>query len=72
MTKVGNSPFTEGIPTLAEYILVDNERVFVERFYKNEHGQWTLAEYKTPQDLLLISNIDFSTPLSELYLGVFE
>ncbi len=60
------------IPSLEEYILVDSEHIFVERFFKNEQGSWTLVEYKTLDDHLAISSIEYSLPLSEMYGDVFE
>lgn len=68
------SKFTlyRSIASLEEYILVDSEQVFVERFFKNEQGSWTLEEYKTLDDHLAISSIEYSLPLSEIYANVFD
>lgn len=60
------------IPSLKEYILVDSESVFIERFYKNEENIWSLAEYKTIEDFLLISSIELKLALKEIYEDVFE
>ena len=67
------SKFTlyRSIPSLEEYILVDSEQVFVERFFKNKEGSWTLVEYKVLEDHLAISSIEYSLTLSEIYANVF-
>lgn len=70
--KGGKFTLYRGIPSLEEYILVDSEKVYVERFYKNEQGQWALSEYKTLTDQLDITSIQFSTSLSEIYAAVFD
>jgi len=70
--KGGKFTLYRGIPSLEEYILIDSEKVFVERFCKNEQGQWTLSEYKTLNDQLTISNIKFTVGLTEVYGNVFE
>ena len=60
------------IPSLEEYILVDSENIYVERFYKTAEGKWTLSEYKTVNETLEISSIEFNLPLGEIYTNVFE
>jgi Uma2 family endonuclease len=68
------SKFTlyRGIASLEEYILVDSENIYIERFYKTIEGKWTLSEYKTISETLEISSIEFNLPLSEIYADVFE
>ena len=61
-----------GIPSLEEYILIDSEHIFIERFYKSKEEAWTLVEYKTPEDSLTISSIELLLPLEEVYSNVFD
>jgi Uma2 family endonuclease len=61
-----------GIPSLEEYFLVDSESVFVERFYKDEVGIWTLKEYKNQSDLVEFSSIQFTLSVEEIYNEVFD
>jgi len=60
------------IPSLEEYFLVDSESVFVERFYKDEVGIWTLKEYKNQSDLVEFSSIQFTLSVEEIYNEVFD
>ena len=59
------------IPSLVEYILIDSEKMFIERFAKNSEGVWSLSEYSLPTDLLQISSIDFKISLEMIYDKVF-
>jgi Uma2 family endonuclease len=55
------------IPTLKEYMLADTKSVRVEIFRVNSNGHWELEEYKSLQDQLLLSSVQLSIPLSEIY-----
>jgi len=57
------------IPTLKEYILIDSESVNVEAFRINSSGRWELEEYKNHQEVLTISTIGATFPLTEIYEG---
>jgi Uma2 family endonuclease len=68
------SKFTlyRSIASLVEYILIDSEKMFVERFAKNSEGNWTLYEYALPSDFLVIPTIDFKIELDLIYKNVFD
>ena len=55
------------IPVLQEYILVDTNSVRVEAFRLNSTGHWELEEYKNLETQLLITSIQVSISLSEIY-----
>jgi len=55
------------IPTLKEYILVDSEAVKVYSFRINEKNHWELEEYKNLNDTLLISAVEVSIKLTNIY-----
>lgn len=59
------------IKSLYAYILVDSESVRVESFSKNKDHTWTLVEYKSLEDKLLISSIDVSISVRDIYDEVF-
>ena len=55
------------IPSLREYILVDSEAVGIEVFRIDPHSHWTLEEYKTMDDTLVIQTIGISISLQDIY-----
>lgn len=58
------------IPTLQEYILINQKEMQVEQFVKNDQGQWLLTEYEGETAILKLTSVEFSIPLIELYSKV--
>ncbi len=59
-----------GIESLKEYILIDSEKIAIEKFLKNENGSWQLTEYKTITESFVIDTIKISLLLSDVYLDI--
>jgi Uma2 family endonuclease len=57
------------IPTLQEYILIDSEKISVERFCRGEGRMWLYYPY-TPGDIITLSSLEFEFPIELLYEGV--
>jgi Uma2 family endonuclease len=57
------------IPTLKEYIVIDSESISVEAHRINPQGNWELKDYNSIDDILIISIINVSLPLKEIYEG---
>ena len=55
------------IPTLKEYILIDSQAVIVQVFRLNEHQQWELEEYNSPDQLVAVHTLDLSISMREIY-----
>ncbi len=55
------------IPTLQEYILINQKEMQVEQFVKNDQGQWLLAEHEGGTAILELNAVEFSISLAELY-----
>lgn len=55
------------IPTLAEYILVAEDRMHVERYTRADDGSWILTEYSSEDAELPIASIDATIALSKIY-----
>ena len=55
------------IPTLAEYILVAQDRMHVERYTRADDGSWILTEYSSEGAELPIASIDATIALSKIY-----
>lgn len=58
------------IETLQDYLLIDQERVHVEYFYKLEDGRWVLIETNLPETTLTLQAINFPLPVNRIYQKV--
>ena len=59
--------FYRAIPSLQEYVLIDQYRIHVEQFALNEARKWVLTEYLRENEIMKFSSIDLQIRLSELY-----
>jgi Uma2 family endonuclease len=57
------------ISSLQEYILIDSEKIYVERYCRGEGRMWLYYPYTTG-DTIIFSSIDFEFPIEMLYEGV--
>ena len=57
------------IPSLQEYLLIDSEKISVERYCRGEGRMWLYYPY-TKGDIVTLSSIEFEFPISLLYEGV--
>ncbi|WP_333411828.1 Uma2 family endonuclease [Microcoleus sp. T2B6] len=57
------------IPTLQEYILIDSQKIFVERYCRGEGRMWLYYSY-TAGEIITLSSIEFDLPIALLYEGV--
>ena len=55
------------ISTLKEYVLIDSESVSAEIFRLNSTGHWELEEYKSIEEEILITALNFFMPMKEIY-----
>jgi len=62
--------FYRAIPTLQEYVVIDQTKIHVEHFYIGEQGKWVLTEYDDPDDVLKLTKVDFEMPLRDIYQRV--
>jgi Uma2 family endonuclease len=58
------------IDSLQEYILIDSERIMVEKFIRNADNSWQLTEYKTIEQSFSISTVNIEMQLLDIYEGV--
>ncbi|MFN6513467.1 MAG: Uma2 family endonuclease [Nostoc sp. CreGUA01] len=57
------------IPSLEEYILIDSEKISVERYCRGEGKMWLYYPY-TSGDIITLSSIEFEFPIELLYEDV--
>jgi Uma2 family endonuclease len=58
------------IDSLQEYILIDSERIMVEKFIRNPDNSWQLTEYKTIEQSFSIATAGIEMKLIDIYEGV--
>ena len=56
-----------GNETLTDYILVSQDRPFVEHFYKEPDGRWLYQSFNQISDELVLDSIGIALSLSEIY-----
>ena len=64
--------FYRAIPTLQHYLLIDQDRVYLEYFQKTGEGWWVLKEFNELDETLKIEPLIFETlaleiPISRIY-----
>jgi Uma2 family endonuclease len=57
------------IPSLQEYLLIDSEKISVERYCRGEGRMWLYYPY-TEGDIITLSSIEFELNIALLYEGV--
>ncbi len=57
------------IPTLQEYLLIDSEKISVERYSRGEGRMWLYYPY-TDGDVITLSSIEFEFAIALLYEGI--
>ncbi len=58
-----------GMPTLQEYLLIDSEKISVERYCRGEGRMWLYYPYTTG-DIVTLSSIEFELLIELFYEGV--
>jgi Uma2 family endonuclease len=58
------------IDSLQEYILIDSERIMVEKFMRNSDNSWQLTEYKTIEQSFNITTVNIEMQLLDIYEGL--
>ncbi|MGK7921557.1 MAG: Uma2 family endonuclease [Trichodesmium sp.] len=62
--------YYRSIPSLKEYIMIDQYSFHVEQFAKNYEGKWVLTEYDSEAVELKLESIDFQIGLKDIYEGI--
>lgn len=55
------------IPSFQEYLLIDQDRIYLEHYHKTESDEWVFLEYDNPQAILSLFSLDFQIEISEIY-----
>lgn len=55
------------IPTFAEYLLVDQTKVYVEQYSKTANKRWSLREYDAEDAAITFASVEFQISLADVY-----
>ena len=58
------------IDSLREYILVDTEKIHVEKHIRNADDSWQLTDYKLLENSVMLSSVNLILLLKDIYDGV--
>ena len=58
------------IPTIKEYLLVDQYRIHVEHYVKTGVNQWTFSEYDDPNITLSLNTLELQILIADLYENI--
>lgn len=58
------------LPTLQDYVLIDQYRVHVDAYHKLANGQWLLTEYTSADDVITLESVNVEIPVGQLYRRV--
>jgi len=55
------------IPTVQEYLLLDQNRRYIEHFSKMDNNRWSFAEYNESDETIALSSISFEIAVADIY-----
>lgn len=65
--QVGKFEAYRTIPTFAEYLLVDQTKIYVEQYSKTANKRWSLREYDAEDTSLNLALVQFQISLADVY-----
>ncbi len=57
------------IPSFCEYLLVEQDETFVERYSKQDQG-WLLSDFKGLEGSIALDSVGIQLPMAEIYRNV--
>jgi Uma2 family endonuclease len=55
------------IDTFVDYLLIEQQQVYLEYFHKLEDGRWILVEFIDPEKSVTIESIGLEIPIARIY-----
>ncbi len=68
--KGGKFTLYRDIDSLQEYLLIDSEKIMVEKFIRNADNSWQLTEYKSIEQSFWINSVNIELQLQDVYEDV--
>jgi len=58
------------LPSLAEYLLVAQDKPHVEQYVRQADGRWLLGEFNRPEDVVTLPSLSSTLAMAEIYAKV--
>ena len=65
--RTGKFTLYKTIKTFEEYVLVEQDRVWVDHFRRDENGNWIHRSYISRSDILILSSVEIEITLEDIY-----
>ena len=65
--RVDKFTFYKTLPSVREYILIDQTKIKVEQYSKTEKKRWLYSEYDEEDTALVFNSFELEVPLSDVY-----
>lgn len=65
--KKGKFEFYRTIPCFAEYLLIDQTKIYVEQYSKTANKRWSFREYDVEDEAIALASVQFEISLIHVY-----
>lgn len=65
--KKGKFEFYRTIPSFAEYLLIDQTKIYVEQYSKTANKRWSFREYDVEDEAIALASVQFEISLIHVY-----
>ncbi len=62
----GKFALYRALESFQDYILIEQDKVYVEHFYRLDDGRWILQEFNQLEDVLILESIEVKLPLQQI------
>lgn len=59
--------YYRSIASFKEYLLIEQDRVYVEHFYQTDLKKWSLTEYTEIDDVIILESVGIELSLADIY-----
>ncbi len=56
-----------GVESFREYILISQDKMQIDRWFRSGHGDWRFSRMNDPQGILKLESVPVEIPLTEIY-----
>ncbi|MBE9040908.1 Uma2 family endonuclease [Oscillatoriales cyanobacterium LEGE 11467] len=55
------------IPTFEEYLLIDQNKIYIEQYFKTANKRWSLYEYDSEDEAVSLNSVSFEISLEDIF-----
>jgi len=59
--------YYRSIPEFQEYLLIEQDRIYVEHYYRVDAKKWSLTEYTEIEDVIALGSVECEISLANIY-----